>query len=69
MPLGDFQRFFVEKERGAAVRSEHAPHLGKRFRVERVEPVLSRILPVEGRAAHDGVDAIICQGERRRRRV
>ena len=53
MSLGDFKRVLVKQERGATRRSEHAPHLGERFRVERVEPVLSRILPVEGRAAYD----------------
>ena len=53
MHLRDLERVLVEEERRTTRRSEHALHLGKRFRVERVEPVLSRILPVEGRAAHD----------------
>ena len=53
MHLRDFQRFLVEEERGAAVRSEHASHLAEGRAVKFRETTSRRVLPVEGRAADD----------------
>ena len=53
MHLRDFQRVLVEQERGAAVRSEHASHLAEGRAVKFRETASRRVLPVEGRTAHD----------------